>query len=235
MENDHFASYTEQTTYLWHQKLGSVQWGPHHKPLQKQSLHWMWSALKRELLVRNFTGTTTTWLWDPFIGLFPTAVKWSFCNPNDCVGLQGGLTKGFCEMHCEFLQVSPQGQEEAGSLFFPRSLFLIKSIYHKSINWKGNKKSDELLLFPAFYFGCIFLGIMALGQYARHVWLNLYGFIFTLSRIIHLASRDLTQITYIKSQQNYIGISEPKFLFKKIYSSIPKPSLNPKEQDQNKS
>lgn len=71
-----------------------------------------------EPLVRNFMGTTTTWQRDPFIGLLSTAANWSFCNPNDCVRLQGGLIKDSCEMHYEFLQVSPQGQEEAGSRFF---------------------------------------------------------------------------------------------------------------------
>lgn len=155
--------------------------------------------LKMEALVRNFMGTTTTWQWDPFIGLLPAAVNWSFCNPNDCVGLYGGLIQDFCKMHYEFSQVSPQSQEEAGSHSFSRSFFLIKSVYHKGISGKGKEKFDELLLFPAFYFGCIFLRIMALGQYARQVWLNLCSFIFTLSRVIHLASRDLTQITQIKS------------------------------------
>lgn len=88
-----------------------------------------------------------------------------------------------------------KAKRKLGPVFFSRPLFLIKSSYHKGISGKGKEKFDELLLFPAFHFGCIFLGIMALGQYARQVWLNLYSFIFTLSRIIHLASRGLTQMT----------------------------------------
>lgn len=85
-------------------------------------------------------------------------------------------------MLCEFPQVSPQGQEEAGSQLFSRSLFLMKSGYHKDINGKGRKRFDELLLFPAFHFGSIFLRLMFLGQYARQGWLNLCSLILTLSR-----------------------------------------------------
>lgn len=138
--------------------------------------------LELKPLDRNFTSTTTTWQCDPFVGLLPTAANWSFCNLNDLIGLKGGFIKHFCEMLYKFPQVSPQDQEEAGSQVFSRSLFLMKSGYHKDINGKGRKRFDKLLLFPAFHFGSIFLRVMVLGQYARQGWLNLYSFILTLSR-----------------------------------------------------
>lgn len=142
----------------------------------------MWSVPELKPLDRNFTSTTTTWQCDPFVGLLPAAVNWSFCNPNDRMGLKDGFIKHFCEMLYEFPQVSPQRQKEVGSKLFSRSLFLIKSGYHKDINGKGRKRFDELLLFPAFHLGSIFLWVMFLRQYARQGWLNLYSLILTLSR-----------------------------------------------------
>lgn len=133
-------------------------------------------------LDRNFTSTTATWQSDPFIGLLPTAVNWSFCKLNDCIGLKGGLIEHVCEMLYEFPHVSPQGQKETESQVFSRSLSLIKSGYHKDINGKGRKRFDELLLFPDFHFGSFFVRVMFLGQYAKQGWLNLYNLILTLSR-----------------------------------------------------
>lgn len=138
--------------------------------------------LELKPLDRNFTSSTTTWQCDPFVGLLPTAVNWSFCNPNNHIRLKGGFTKHFYETVSEFPKISLKSQEEAESQPFSRSFVLMKSGYHEDIDGNGRKSFDEILLFPAIHFGSIFLTIMVLGQYARQVWLNLHSLTLTLSR-----------------------------------------------------
>lgn len=75
-----------------------------------------------------------------------------------------------------FLRSSLKAKRKLGPRFFP-DLFLMKSGYHKDINGKERKKFDELLCFPAFHFGSIFLRVMVPGQYARQSWLNLCSLI----------------------------------------------------------
>ena len=103
-------------------------------------------------------------------------------TPYDRVGLKGDFIKRFFEMLYEFPQVSPQGQEESGSQVFSRSLFVMKSGYHKDINGTGRKRFDELPLFPPFHSGITFLRLMFLGQLTRQGRLNLYGLVLTWSR-----------------------------------------------------